>query len=73
MATRVIAARILMMSVGAWVTVITIGLQVLIWVFTPDELEDWCEGCAFGPQDRRKGWTPRQQMDEFDKALVEVL
>ena len=72
-ATRVIAARILMMSVGAWVTVITIGLQVLIWVFTPDELEDWCEGCAFGPQDRRKGWTPRQQMDEFDKALVEVL
>ena len=72
-ATRVIAARILLMSVGAWVTVITIGLQVLIWVFTPDELEDWCDGCAFGPKDRRKGWTPKQQMEEFDKALVEVL
>lgn len=72
-ATRIIAARIFMMSVGAWITVITIGLQVLIWVFTPDDLEDWCEGCAFGPKDKRKGWTPKQQMDEFDKALVEVL
>lgn len=72
-ATRIIAARIFMMSVGAWITVITIGLQVLIWVFTPDDLEDWCEGCTFGPKSKRKGWNPKQQMEEFDKALVEVL
>ncbi|PKO85163.1 MAG: hypothetical protein CVU18_21560 [Betaproteobacteria bacterium HGW-Betaproteobacteria-12] len=71
--TRIIAARILMMSVGAWITVITIGLQVLIWVFTPDALEEWCEGCAFGPKDKRKNWNPQRQMEEFDQALVEVL
>lgn len=72
-ATRIVAARILMMSVGAWVTVITIGLQVLIWVFTPDALEEWCEGCAFGPKDKRKNWNQKRQMEEFDQALVEVL
>lgn len=72
-AVEIIAARIFMMSVGAWITVITVGLQVLIWKFTPNALEDWCEGCTFGPKAKRKGWNPKQQLDEFDKAIVEVL
>jgi hypothetical protein len=72
-ATRIIAARILMMSVGAWITVITISLQLFIWKFTPDALEEWCAGCAFGPTGQRKNWNPQRQMEAFDSALVEVL
>ena len=72
-ALGIIGARILLMSAGAWITVVTIGLQVLIWVFTPDALEDWCDGCAFGQKEKRKNWSSKMQMDEFDKALLEVL
>lgn len=47
-ATAVIAARILFMSVGTWITVTTFGIQILIWVFTIDELQTWCRLSSFG-------------------------
>jgi hypothetical protein len=73
-AVALIGARILLMSAGAWITVVTIGLQVLIWIFTPNELEEWCEQCAFGPPDKRNSkWNSGKQMLAFQNALVEVI
>lgn len=47
-AAAIIATRILFMSVGAWVTVVAFGIQILIWVFSRNDLEIWCARCTFG-------------------------
>lgn len=73
-ATRVIGARILFMSAGAWLTVGTIGIQVFIWIFTDDKLQEWCEFSAFGVKRGHSAAykNPNLQYDKFTEALVEV-
>jgi hypothetical protein len=70
-AAAVIGARILFMSAGMWLTVGTFAIQVFIWVFTDDDLQYWCERCAFG-KERDKSWIPKRQDEEFFKALQAV-
>ena len=70
-AAAIIGARILFMSAGLWLTVGTFAIQVFIWVFTDDDLQYWCERCAFG-RARDKSWIPKRQEDEFFKALQAV-
>lgn len=70
-AAAIIGARILFMSAGLWITVGTFGIQVFIWVFTDDELQYWCERCAFGMK-RDKSWIPKRQDEELFKALQAV-
>jgi hypothetical protein len=69
-ASAMIGARILFMSVSAWLSVITFGIQIIIWI-QPDDLQIWCERCAFG-KSREKTWTPKQQYDELEKALKAI-
>ncbi len=73
-AAAVVAARILLMSVGAWLTVATLVIQGLIWWFTDNELEKWCDGCALGKQPN-PAWmrTPDAQMQALDNAIKEVM
>lgn len=70
-AAAIIGARILFMSAGLWLTVGTFAIQVFIWVFTDDDLQYWCERCAFG-KERDKSWIPKRQDEEFLKALQAV-
>ncbi|VFR45200.1 hypothetical protein ANT2_0790 [plant metagenome] len=66
-------ARVLGLLVGWEVALVAIGIQIAIWVFTPDVLEEWCETSAFGKQ--RFG-TPqsdaKKQEEGFVKALADV-
>jgi len=70
-AAAIIGARILFMSAGLWLTVGTFAIQVFIWAFTDDDLQYWCDRCAFG-KERDKSWTPKRQEEEFFKALQAV-
>ena len=70
-AASVIAARILIMSAGAWITLGLVGLQLLLWIFVDDALETWCDESAFG---KHKKFTARdEQLKAFDKAVLEML
>ena len=69
-ASTIIGARILFMSFGAWLSLGAFATQVVIWM-QPDDLQVWCERCAFG-KSRELGWTPRQQFDELEKALKAI-
>jgi hypothetical protein len=73
-AAAMVGARILFMSAGAWITLGIFGIQALIWIFTDDALQEWCEESAFGTR-RNAGWVaePSGQMQALDKALVEVM
>jgi hypothetical protein len=59
------------MSAGLWLTVGVFGIQVFIWVFTDDELQYWCERCAFGTE-RDKTWAFKHQEEALIKALQSV-
>lgn len=75
------ARAFLGLSLTGWglvFTVLAVGyeavvayIQVFIWVFTDDDLQYWCERCAFG-QERNRSWTPTRQQEEFFKAMQAV-
>lgn len=76
-ATRVAIAsfaRVLGLLVGWEVAVVLVAIQLLVWYFTPDTLEEWCETSAFGrrtfgkPQDDAK-----KQEEGFLTALADVV
>ena len=46
-AVAAVASRTLLMSLGTWITVGTLGIQCLIWYYDRQKLRWWCESCAF--------------------------
>jgi hypothetical protein len=58
------------MSVGAWIGVISFGVQIIIWM-QPDDLQVWCKQCAFG-KERDKSWDAKKQYAELEKALKAI-
>ena len=73
-AGELIGERILMMSVGAWITVIVTSVQVAIYILTPDELQIWCEHCAFGTlrSSKSNATSVKSQRDALVLALKAV-
>jgi hypothetical protein len=50
------------------------GFQIFIWVMVDDDLQEWCEYCAFGK--KRNGpsgyLNVKYQQEGLQKALVEM-
>lgn len=66
-------ARVLGMIAGWKVTIVVTGIQILVWYFTPDDLEEWCETSAFGNQTFGKPFTDAKlQEEKFAAALESV-
>lgn len=71
---EIVAARILLMSAGVWASLIVFSLQVLIWIFSDDELQIWCALSVFG----EKGYAKdayhqlKEQNDGLNNALIEI-
>ncbi|MCY1535375.1 hypothetical protein D9M68_707760 [compost metagenome] len=67
-------ARVLGVLVGWEIALVLVGIQLLVWYFTPDALEEWCETSAFG---RRTFGTPlddpKKQEEGFIAALADVV
>lgn len=67
-------ARVLGFLAGWEVALIIVAIQLLIWYFTPDALEEWCETCAFGKKSFGTPFTaPKPQEEAFTKALLETI
>lgn len=72
-AAAVIGFRILGMAAGGWITVGALGVQVIIWIVTPNALQDWVDHCAFGRERKSGGYgTAREQEEKLGQALVEM-
>lgn len=73
-AIAIVAMRILFMSAGAWLTVLTFGVQILIWVFNRDDLQKWLSLCVFGvsnsADDAYK--SSSEQISALGKVLVNM-
>lgn len=73
-AATIIGTRILFMAAGAWLTAGAFGIQVLIWIFSDNELENWCSLSAFGKnRTAREAYkTVVEQSTALEKSLIEV-
>jgi hypothetical protein len=73
-AAAVIGFRILIMSAGAWLTILAFGIQIFIWIMSDDALEEWCSLCAFGiNRDSRDAYrTFKAQIEQLEKAQSEI-
>jgi hypothetical protein len=74
-AAAIIGTRILFMSAGSWITVISFGIQCFIWIYTDDALQTWCSLCVFGKKHAtaEKAYKKLEdQNKELEKALVKI-
>lgn len=72
-AAAIIGFRILGMAAGGWITVGTLGIQVIIWIVTPNALQEWVDHCAFGDKRQTGGYkTLKEQEDKLGQALLEM-
>lgn len=73
-AAAIVATRVLFMAVGGWITVISFGIQILIWVFNKNDLEIWCGLCIFGISSNADAAykDSAQQIAELEKVLVNM-
>jgi hypothetical protein len=39
---------------GIVLSIVVIGIQISIWYFSDDQLQHWCEECAFGNNSRAR-------------------
>ncbi|MGO4475938.1 T6SS effector BTH_I2691 family protein [Massilia sp. 2TAF26] len=72
-ASRLLLGRALIMLGGIWFSVATVAIQFLIWKFSDDKLQEWCEHCAFGINRKKKLLSPKNQKTDFENALMEVI
>ena len=72
-AASIIGFRIFGMALGGWLTVGSLGIQVIIWIVTPDALEKWIDHSAFGNKRDAGGFkTAKEQEERLKDALVEM-
>lgn len=73
-ATAIIAGRILCMTVGAWLTVATFGIQIFIWVLNKDQLQMWCSLSPFGVSNtaEKSYKSVKEQTAAMEKVLIDM-
>lgn len=67
---KVIARRVLFMSVGLWLTLIALALEIAIVYFDDTELEKWLDKCAFGKKRAKGGFSDAKTQIETLRAAV---
>ena len=72
-AAAFIGLRILGMAAGGWITVGLFGIQVILWIITPNAIEDWIDHSAFGNKRGTGGYkTAKEQDEKLLAALVQM-
>lgn len=73
-AIAIAAFRLIGMGLGGWLTVASLAITAIIYWFSDNELQKWCDRCAFG---QRRSVEPynnlKQQQEELEKALIETV
>ncbi|WP_293931804.1 T6SS effector BTH_I2691 family protein [Iodobacter sp.] len=70
-AKRLLMYRAILMGLGLTFNIVALGIQLLIWQLTDNELQEWCEKCAFGLK-RDPNWTLKTQNKMLYKATYAV-
>jgi hypothetical protein len=66
-AKKLVLYRATLMVAGLGLNIVALGIQAAIWHYSDDELQAWCEKCAFGTK-RDKDWSAKLQQEALYKA-----
>lgn len=72
-AAKMFIARALLMVGGLYINLGIIAIQFVIYCMTDDELQEWCDQCAFGKFGNKRHLNPTSQMLHYEKSLAEVV
>lgn len=67
-AALLVIGRAVLFLAGWEIAVVITLIQILIWVFSDNDLQTWLKQCAFGTK-AKHDWTPPKQHEAFEKAL----
>jgi len=71
-AGHIMLTRAALMMCGIYISIAIIAIQLLIWKYSDDALQDWCDRCAFGRQRAYRYGSAKIQMDEFNNLTKET-
>jgi hypothetical protein len=72
LAVRWAMYRAAFMALGLGLNLIALGIQLAIWRYTNNELQDWCEKCVFGIKRKEGSKNIEQQMNDYFKATYAI-
>ena len=64
-AESLLLTRACLLLAGIYISLAVIAIQLTIWYYTDDALQDWCDRCAFGRQRHQRFGSALIQMEEF--------
>jgi hypothetical protein len=70
---RLLFYRLFCMTWAVRINMVGLAITFVIWAFTDDALEDWCEECPFGSKKQLGSKNPVNLMNALGEALQEVI
>lgn len=71
--SRLLLYRLFCMTWAVRLNMVGIGIQLFIWVFTDDDLQNWCEECPFGIHKDKGIKDPKKQLEKLGESLQSVM
>lgn len=71
LAEELLITRAALLMAGIYISLAIVAVQLIIWHYTDDALQDWCDRCAFGRQRRFRFSNAKSQMSEFQNISKE--
>jgi hypothetical protein len=71
--TRLLFYRLFCMTWALRLNMVGLAIQLFVWAFTDDDLQNWCEECPFGIQKAKGPKEPKVLMEKLGEALQSVM
>jgi hypothetical protein len=72
LAEGLLITRACLLLAGIYISLAVIAIQLIIWYYTDDALQDWCDRCAFGLQRHHRFGSALVQIEEFKNLSKEA-
>jgi hypothetical protein len=70
---RLLFYRLFCMTWAVRINMVGLAFTFLIWAFTDDALQNWCEECPFGIKKDKGSKNPVNLLKSYSEALIEVV
>jgi hypothetical protein len=67
-----IIGRVVLVMAGWEIAIVITVIQLLVWYFSDNDLQNWFEKCTFGKSPDSPPWEAGKQHEEFEKALTAI-
>ena len=73
LAKRLLIRRAFLICGGLYANLAMLGIELMLWKFSDDELQKWCKNSAFGKEKSDRNLSAANQALRYEAALKEIL